>query len=135
MYIWNVDQTRVIIELIKTIAPNITIILGGPEVSYEWERQPIVGLADYLVTGEAEVTLPILCRQILTGEPPEKKVHIGVLPVVTELKLPYYLYNDEDVQHRIMYVEASRGCPFKCQFCLSSLDKVRNLIRPNVLGF
>ena len=127
VYIWNVQETLLIIELIKAIDPSIRIILGGPEISYEWERQPIVQLADFIITGEAEMTLPMLCKEILSDTPPLKKVHRGVLPVVVDLKLPYHLYTDEDVQNRIMYVEASRGCPFKCQFCLSSLDKkVRN---------
>ena len=133
IYIWNVEQTAKLISLIKTANPDITIILGGPEVSHEWQGQAIVELADHLITGEGEVTLPKLCTTILeqsSREVPEtslKKVWFGENPDVTQLKLPYHLYTDHDVESRIMYVEASRGCPFKCQFCLSSLDKkVRN---------
>ena len=127
VYIWNVQQTEALIALIKQVRPDIQIVIGGPEVSHEWKGQSIVEQADFLVTGEAEVTLPKLCAQILDGIRPEKKVWYGELPKVSELVLPYHLYTDHDVQSRIMYVEASRGCPFKCQFCLSSLDKkVRN---------
>ncbi len=130
IYIWNVDQTIKLISLLKVARPDITIIIGGPEVSHEWKGQRIVELADYLVTGEGEVTLPKLCSEILATDgnaPPTKKIWFGELPVVTDLVLPYHLYTDHDVQSRIMYVEASRGCPFKCQFCLSSIDKkVRN---------
>ena len=130
IYIWNVEQTTKLISLLKTARPNITIIIGGPEVSHEWQGQQIVELADHLITGEGEVTLPKLCSKILGNdrdEPSKKKIWFGELPVVKDLKLPYHLYTDHDVQSRIMYVEASRGCPFKCQFCLSSLDKkVRN---------
>ena len=127
VYIWNVQETLALMKTIRSVAPQITLVLGGPEVSYEYERQDIVAFADYLVTGEGEITFPNLCSQILNNTPPPKKVHFGVLPTVTDLVLPYSLYTDEDVRNRVMYVEASRGCPFKCQFCLSSLDKkVRN---------
>ena len=130
IYIWNVDQTTKLISLLKTTRPDITIIIGGPEVSHEWQGQPIVDLADHLITGEGEVTLPRLCNKILNSDKDTattKKIWFGELPTVKDLKLPYHLYTDHDVQSRIMYVEASRGCPFKCQFCLSSLDKkVRN---------
>ena len=51
------------------------------------------------------------------------KQHAGVQAPLAELQLPYQLYNAEDIAHRTMYVEASRGCPFKCEFCLSALDK------------
>ena len=127
VYIWNVNETLNLIQIIRAIAPDVTIVIGGPEVSHEWEGQPIVEAVDFLVTGEGEVTFPQLCVQLLSEQPPERKVHHGTLPDVTTLELPYTLYTDEDVQNRVMYVEASRGCPFKCQFCLSSLDKkVRN---------
>ena len=127
VYIWNVRETLALMKTIRTISPNTILVIGGPEVSHEWQKQEIVEIADYLITGEAEVTFPKLCQSILMNDQPEAKVHYGVLPVVTDLVLPYSLYTDEDVQHRVMYVEASRGCPFKCQFCLSSLDKkVRN---------
>ena len=123
VYIWNVDETTKIVALLKRLAPEINIILGGPEVSHESVAQPIVQLADYLITGWGDVTFPKLCAQILTGPQPLMKIHTGEQPPLSDLMLPYDLYTDEDIAHRTLYVEASRGCPFKCEFCLSALDK------------
>ena len=109
--------------MLKRVAPEVTIILGGPEVSFESSEQQIVQLADYLVTGWGDVTFPKLCGEILHGPQPLMKVHAGVQPPMAEIKLPYALYTENDIAHRTLYVEASRGCPFKCEFCLSALDK------------
>ncbi|MDH5766588.1 MAG: DUF4080 domain-containing protein [Gammaproteobacteria bacterium] len=123
VYIWNAHQTLQIIELIKTIAPEIIIILGGPEVSYEHEQQKIVELADYVINGTADIAFRETCSTLLSGKKPFNKI-IQPLPFkLDEIKLPYDYYNDEDIASRIIYVEASRGCPFKCEFCLSALDK------------
>jgi radical SAM superfamily enzyme YgiQ (UPF0313 family) len=123
VYIWNVEETTRVVAMLKRVAPEVTIVLGGPEVSYETSEQHIVKLADYVVTGWGDVTFPQLCAQILNGPQPLMKVHAGVQPPMAEIALPYSLYSDEDIAHRTLYVEASRGCPFKCEFCLSSLDK------------
>jgi radical SAM superfamily enzyme YgiQ (UPF0313 family) len=123
VYIWNVEETTKLVAMLKRVAPEIVIVLGGPEVSYETGEQPIVQLADYTVTGWGDVTFPQLCKQILHGPKPLMKIHAGVQPPLDDIKLPYELYTDEDIAHRTLYVEASRGCPFKCEFCLSALDK------------
>ena len=123
VYIWNVEETTQVVALLKRLAPQVKIILGGPEVSYESAEQPIVQLADYLITGWGDVTFPALCRQILDGPQPLMKVHVGVQAPLAQLKLPYTLYTADDIANRTLYVEASRGCPFKCEFCLSALDK------------
>ncbi|MCW9005651.1 MAG: B12-binding domain-containing radical SAM protein, partial [Gammaproteobacteria bacterium] len=123
VYIWNVEQTLKIIQLIKTIAPDIIIILGGPEVSYEHDKQDIIQYADYVINGTADIAFRETCETLLAGKKPFNKI-IQPLPFkLEEIKLPYHYYNDIDVANRIIYVEASRGCPFKCEFCLSSLDK------------
>jgi len=166
IYIWNVEPaTRVVAEL-KRLRPDVTIVLGGPEVSYETDQQEICNLADFVVTGEADLAFGDLCRKMLGGEECPAKVIAAELPefaprgriivegeapaellartvsllgtarreprppqVVPEaLRLPYHLYTDRDLAHRVIYVEASRGCPFSCEFCLSSLDvPVRNV--------
>lgn len=123
VYIWNVEETTRIVAMLKRVAPHVTVVLGGPEVSYEPDEQAIVRSADYLVTGWGDVTFPKLCAEILNGPRPLMKVHAGAQPPLADLAMPYSLYSDEDIAHRTIYVEASRGCPFKCEFCLSSLDK------------
>jgi radical SAM superfamily enzyme YgiQ (UPF0313 family) len=123
VYIWNVEETTRVVAMLKRVAPEVTIVLGGPEVSYETDKQEIVRLADYVVTGWGDITFPQLCEAILNGPQPLMKIHAGVQPPMADIELPYALYSDEDIAHRTIYVEASRGCPFKCEFCLSSLDK------------
>jgi radical SAM superfamily enzyme YgiQ (UPF0313 family) len=123
VYIWNIEETTKVAAMLKRVAPEITVVLGGPEVSYEWEQQEIVGYADYLITGWGDVSFPKLCRALLAGGSPAQKVIAGEQPALSEIRLPYRLYTDHDIAHRLLYVEASRGCPFKCEFCLSSLDK------------
>lgn len=123
VYIWNVEETTKVVAMLKRVAPDVTIVLGGPEVSYETNTQEIARLADYVVTGWGDVTFPKLCGEILRGPQPLMKIHAGVQPPMAEIALPYALYSDADIAHRTIYVEASRGCPFKCEFCLSSLDK------------
>ncbi|PYJ06760.1 MAG: B12-binding domain-containing radical SAM protein, partial [Verrucomicrobia bacterium] len=122
VYIWNVAPTTEVVATLKRVRPDITIILGGPEVSYEVESQPIVQLADYVITGEADLKFAEVCTLLLSGERPATKIIPADLPEFAQLALPYDLYDAQDVARRIIYVEASRGCPFTCEFCLSSLD-------------
>jgi radical SAM superfamily enzyme YgiQ (UPF0313 family) len=148
VYIWNVEQTTEVVALLKRIRPELIIILGGPEVSYETDGQEIVALADHVITGEADVKFAEVCRQLLEDRRPRLSWQTGLwpvetagdgclpgqpgrlsskiipaeLPTLTSLASPYDFYTDEDLAHRVVYVEASRGCPFTCEFCLSSLD-------------
>lgn len=134
VYIWNVATTSEIVAALKRIRPDLIIILGGPEVSYETETQPVVQLADYVITGEADLKFGEICRDLLAGVRPGAKIISAELPDFNRLKLPYDLYDEQDVAHRIIYVEASRGCPFTCEFCLSSLDiPVRQVPLPELL--
>jgi radical SAM superfamily enzyme YgiQ (UPF0313 family) len=135
VYIWNATETQEVIAAIKRLRPEIVIILGGPEVSFEVEGQPIVALADYVITGEADLTFAKVCSDILGGNRPDTKIIPAALPEFAQLALPYSLYNEQDVAHRIIYVEASRGCPFTCEFCLSSLEiPVRQVALPRLLS-
>ena len=123
VYIWNVVETTQLVRLLKALRPDIKIVLGGPEVSHELEQQEICRLADHVVTGWGDVSFPKLCRALLDGPQPLMKVIAGEQPPLDQLALPYNEYTAEDLAQRLLYVEASRGCPFKCEFCLSALDK------------
>jgi len=123
VYIWNVTETTALIRLLKAARPDIKIVLGGPEVSHEWAEQEIVQLSDHLITGWGDISFPKLCRALVHGPQPLMKVIAGEQPELDAIALPYSYYTDADLAHRLLYVEASRGCPFKCEFCLSSLDK------------
>ena len=152
IYIWNVTETTEVVAAIKRIRPEIIIILGGPEVSYETATQEIVHLADHVITGEADLKFAEVCRQLLrssrrkeaqlepdvlrtNGKPDENlltsaatreiadapypslpKIIPAELPEFSRLALPYEFYDAKDIAHRVIYVEASRGCPFTCEF-------------------
>lgn len=123
VYIWNVQATHALIQALRVQRPDITVVLGGPEVSHEVQEQAIVKAADYVITGWGDISFAQLCRSLVLGPKPLMRQITGVQPDLDDIALPYEDYTDEDIAHRIIYVEASRGCPFKCEFCLSSLDK------------
>src|SRR6185437_7381989 len=103
-----------VVAIIKRVRPDIIIVLGGPEVSYETDSQRIVELADHVITGEGDLKFAEVCQKLLL-DPPETKLPRIIpseLPDFSRLALPYDLYTEDDVAHRIIYVEASRGCPF-----------------------
>jgi radical SAM superfamily enzyme YgiQ (UPF0313 family) len=148
IYIWNVAETTEVIATIRRIRPEIKIILGGPEVSYETEGQKIVELADHVITGEADLKFAEVCGFLLgraelpLGQDAQQRVPTTLpkiiaapVPEFSRIALPYEFYTEADLAHRIIYVEASRGCPFTCEFCLSSLDiPVRQVPLEKFLG-
>lgn len=123
VYIWNIQQSTELVAMLKTIRPEIKIILGGPEVSYETQQQPISQYADLVICGQGDIEFARQCRSLLNGKPILQKVIQAAAFPLADLQMPYHLYDDEDVKNRVIYVEASRGCPYKCAFCLSALDK------------
>lgn len=123
VYIWNAVKTLEAVRLIKSVAPQVTVVLGGPEVSFDVHDQPLCKEAHYVVTGQADQSFATLCQEILAGDAPGSNL-VSSLPLdLASLASPYPFYTPTDLQQRLVYVEASRGCPFKCEFCLSSLDK------------
>jgi len=128
VYIWNVAAATQVVAELKRVRPDVIVILGGPEVSYELDQQEISSLADYVITGEGDLAFAEVSGKILAGNRPLMRVVPAELPDFSRLKLPYDFYDERDLKHRVVYVEASRGCPFSCEFCLSSLDvPVRNV--------
>ena len=126
-YIWNAVEVGDFIRILKKVAPQITIITGGPEASYFPHRVDFDG-SDYFIQGEGDVAFYELCRAIFDKNPPKTRVIRAEVVDLSKIELPYRFYSDEDVSSRYIYVEASRGCPYSCEFCLSSLDKkVRNV--------
>ncbi len=121
VYIWNAPLCLRTVKLLRRIAPNVRIVLGGPEVSHEIEHQEICALADCVVRNEGDHVFPKVVESLLDGAAVEHVIDGGA-PPVEGLALPYDEYTAEDISRRILYVEASRGCPFRCEFCLSSLD-------------
>ena len=121
VYIWNLHETRRVIGILKKVAPDIQVVIGGPEVSHEHAGEPLVAMADVLITGEADLTFRQVCADLLAGTPVPKVVD-SPKPDLATVALPYHLYSDADLAHRLIYVEASRGCPFTCEFCLSSIE-------------
>jgi tRNA A37 methylthiotransferase MiaB len=125
VYIWNVSEVAQLIHIIKKISPEIKIVLGGPEVSHEPFRVNLDD-ADFIIQGEGDEAFYKLCRNILDENLPRNKIIKMSTPSLKSIELPYKYYSDSDIKNRYLYVEASRGCPFECEFCLSSMDeKVR----------
>ncbi len=128
VYIWNAEQALRLAADLKRVRPDVLVVLGGPEVSYETDQAEICRIADYVITGEADLAFAELCQKLLNGVRPLNRTIAAPLPAMENVALPYNLYDAQDVAHRVIYVEASRGCPFTCEFCLSSLDiPVRNV--------
>ncbi len=136
-YIWNIEETIVVIGMLKKIMPEVVIVLGGPEVSYDTEywmkRLPEV---DYIVMGEGEETFHHLLTELqgdrafysvfgLAYRKEDRVILNAPRPklVLDQIPTPHRFAEDvPSLANRVVYFETSRGCPFSCQFCLSSIE-------------
>jgi radical SAM superfamily enzyme YgiQ (UPF0313 family) len=122
-YLWNGAQTAALLTALRRAAPGLVLVLGGPEISFETETHPLTPLADFVLCGEADLAFAALCRAVLAGTPPREKILRAPPPEPLRLALPYPLYSDHDLATRFTYVEASRGCPFGCEYCVSAIER------------
>ena len=123
VYVWNARESAMLAAELKRLRPELTVVLGGPEVSYEADGQEISRSADHIIAGEGDLAFAELCRRLLSGAAPAAKMLQAPPPDLARVELPYGLYTAQDIAGRVLYAEASRGCPFGCEFCLSSLDR------------
>jgi len=120
-YIWNAYDVAEIVKYIKLISPHTIIILGGPEISHLPHRVDF-SKADYFIFGEGENSFYTLCKDIFQNKRPKEKIIKSAYVEFDKIALPYDFYTDFDIKNRHIYIESSRGCPFSCEFCLSSID-------------
>ena len=121
-YIWNIGYVLKLCQSLKKLRPERKIFLGGPEVSFDAEKLlQDNDFIDYIVCGEGEAAV----SELIEDFPEERCVIYGEkLKTLAELPFPY---SDEDLKNtvkgeKLVYYETSRGCPFNCAYCLSSVD-------------
>ncbi|MBW9155169.1 B12-binding domain-containing radical SAM protein [Clostridium sp. FP2] len=130
-YIWNRDYVKQISDLLKLIDNNIKLLYGGPEVSFDSENYLKDSFADYLIEGEGEETYREFIEYMIAGSDlkdikglyykENDKIFYGGKRKLMDLNKIVFPYNiDDDLNNKIVYFEASRGCPFNCKYCLSS---------------
>ena len=128
VYIWNAARVAELIPLLRHKLPDMKIVLGGPEIA------ETTADADLLLFGEGDLAFAALCRDLLAGQPTERLLHPSP-PDLAAIQLPYDEYTDDDLAHRLLYVESSRGCAMRCDYCVSANDEaVRFFPMPALLA-
>ncbi|MBF0244746.1 MAG: B12-binding domain-containing radical SAM protein [Planctomycetes bacterium] len=128
VYLWNVALVRETAQILRRVAPEVKIVLGGPEIT-SGDRGHWSGIADALVVGEGESAFRKLCAEALFGhwkaEGEFPRVLRGQPESLEMLKLPTEYYSADDLAQRTVYVESSRGCPYGCTYCCSCRTPLR----------
>ena len=135
VYIWNLDYVESVAREFKKICPDTPVWVGGPEVSYEVEdfltSHPEI---DGVMIGEGEETFREVCgyyagnRELDSIQGIAYRDNNGIRvtesrAIMDMSRIPFCYDTMEDFSNRIIYYESSRGCPFSCSYCLSSVDK------------
>ena len=122
VYIWNTDYTLHLLPLLKNVMPGLVIVAGGPEVTYPNQYiEQVFSHIDYAVQGAGEEALAFLAEKSFVHD--EKFVNIPNKPF-KDIPFPYLQSDKILLENKYLYYEASRGCPFKCSFCLSSRSDI-----------
>ena len=122
VYIWNALDVSQLVNIIKKVSPQTIVVLGGPEVSYQPLRVNF-DVADYIICGEGEISFYTLCKELLNNTCEQPRIIHSSKVDLQNIVLPYEDYTDFDIKNRHIYVENARGCPYECEFCLSSIDE------------
>lgn len=139
-YIWNITPILAVAKKIKELKSDCKILLGGPEVSYEYDEIIALPFIDFIIVGEGETPFSEFLNSYPNVENVPSLVRKDNLEIIKntsapmfdlknfEQSMPYQFDNIEELKNKVLYIETSRGCPYKCEFCLASLDnKVRYL--------
>lgn len=140
-YIWNINYVKELLPELNKVLPGVKIWLGGPEVSYNTEEyvgryENVAGV----IKGEGEAVFKELMDCYMEGREKDIPLILGITTVsdgkiidnpctlvydMSDSVMPYYAagYKEDDYKNKIIYYESSRGCPFSCSYCLSSVDK------------
>ncbi len=143
VYIWNASRVAELLPLLRHSLPHLKIILGGPEIAEspssperghpgrsecgQDARAPVpspLASADFTIPGEGDLAFPSLCRDLLSSPHlrPSASICGHPPPDLSSIQLPYDEYTDTDLAHRLLYVESSRGCAMRCDYCVSAND-------------
>ena len=138
VYIWNRRETLELIDVLATVRPEIKLVLGGPEVSFEEKDFFAFHPVDALICGEGETPMRSLLSAWNLGQTPQSGNGLRLAECSNQKNTPCLLDNLDDIpspfaaglvdlSRGFVYYETSRGCPYRCSFCMSALDdKVRS---------
>lgn len=136
VYIWNAELIEKTVRILRRVAPHLLLIAGGPEMVMDETSPQWFYELDAVVEGEADIAFTDICMQLLNNIPlPEQRPRVfrPPLPSLEDLQMPSHTFTDEDIAHRMVSVETSRGCPMHCAFCTAAYTPLRHFPTAHVL--